>query len=131
MFEIDLTITITVVIAVCAIVSPIITTLLNNHHLYKMRKLDMKLDTEQKARFYKRDVYEDYLKTAGKCIACSNNENMSAYGEAYMLALIYFPSELRNELIHINDYVVKCNRDQAITLLNQLAPKIHTILQSM
>ena len=31
----DSTITITVVIAISAIISPIITTLLNNHHLYK------------------------------------------------------------------------------------------------
>lgn len=131
MFKFDMTITVTVVIAVCAIISPIITTLLNNHHLYKMRKLDIKLETEQKSYFYKRGVYENYLKTAGRCATLVSHENLSAYGEAYMLALIYFPDDLRNELIRINDCFINIDREQAVTLLNQLAPKIHTILKSM
>lgn len=59
--KVDLTVTISVIIAICAIISPIITTLLNNHHLYKMRKLDDAAQLRKDSYFYKRGVYEDYL----------------------------------------------------------------------
>ncbi len=129
--EIDLTITVTVVIAVCAIISPVITTLLNNHHLYKMKKLDMKLESQKNSYFYKRGIYEEYLKSASKSITLTSNENMSDYGEAYMLALVYFPEDLQKDLISINDFICRYERDEARALLNKLAPKIRTILKTM
>lgn len=129
--EIDLTITVTVVIAVCAIISPIITTLLNNHHLYKMRKLDMRLETQKTSYFYKRGIYEEYLKAAGRCVAHANAERLNEYGEVYLLALIYFPEDLQTELITINESICQHAWGNARTALNQLAPKIRTILKNM
>lgn len=129
--KIDLTITISVVIAVCAIISPVITTLLNNHHVYKMKKLDLKRESEKSSYFYKRGVYEEYLKRAGKCVADANHDCMREYGETYLLALVYFPEELRPELIAINDYISKFSWKEARSALDGLAPKICTILQNM
>lgn len=129
--KIDLTITVTVVIAVCAIVSPVITTLLNNHHLYKMKKLDMKLESEKSSNFYKRGIYEEYLKVTGKCVAYPEDNLINNYGEVYLLALVYFPEELRPELICINDLIVGLSWEEARKALNELAPKICTILKTM
>lgn len=129
--KVDLTITISVVIAICAIISPVITTLLNNRHLYKMRKLDIKLEKEKSAYFYKRGVYEDYLKATGRCCAHGDQRNLNDYGAIYALALIYFPEELRPELIHINDLINNYNWQEARIALNQFAPKICTILQKL
>lgn len=129
--KIDLTITISVVIAVCAIISPIITTLLNNHHVYKMKKLDLKRETEKSSYFYKRGVYEEYLRSAGKCVANADKESLQEYGKIYLLALVYFPEELRDELITINDYISKFSWKEARPALDELAPKICTILQNM
>ena len=46
--KVDLTVTISVIIAICAIISPIITTILNNRHLYKIRKLDEAAQSSKK-----------------------------------------------------------------------------------
>lgn len=129
--KIDLTITISVVIAVCAIISPVITTLLNNHHVYKMKKLDLKRETEKSSYFYKRGVYEDYLRCAGRCVSNADNKTMQEYGEIYLLALVYFPEDLRSELIHINDLICKFSFKEARPALDNLASKICTILQNM
>lgn len=129
--KIDLTITISVVIAVCAIISPIITTLLNNHHLYRMKKLDLKQESEKSSYFYKRGIYEEYLKLAGRCAANADNKALQEYGEIYLLALIYFPEDLRPELIRINGLLCKYSFSEARTALDALAPKICTILQNM
>lgn len=129
--KIDLTITVTVVIAVCAIISPVITTLLNNRHLYKMKKLEMKLESEKSSRFYKRGIYEEYLKAAGKCVADANSDRMAEYGEIYLLALVYFPEKLRDELISINALITSYSWKDARVALNEFTPKISTILQKL
>lgn len=81
--KVDLTITISVVIAICAIISPIITTLLNNHHLYKMKKLEVKIEAEKSAYFYKRGVYEDYLKHTEQYIIVRDKDTSLKYGSIY------------------------------------------------
>lgn len=82
----DSTITITVVIAISAIISPIITTLLNNHHLYKMRKLDDETELRKTSYFYKRGIFEDYMRYAGQCVTHATSDALENYGATYALA---------------------------------------------
>ncbi len=131
MITVDLTVTISVIIAICAIISPVITTLLNNHHLYKMKKIEMKLETEKATRFYKRGIYEDYLKYTGQYITARTSDSCLKYGSIYPLALIYFPQNLADEVITLNDEITECHWNTAITHLNELTPAIREILQSM
>ena len=98
----DSTITITVVIAISAIISPIITTLLNNHHLYKMRKLDDETELRKTSYFYKRGIFEDYMRYAGQCVTHATSDALENYGATYALALIYFPDELLDKIIDIS-----------------------------
>lgn len=129
--KVDLTITISVVIAICAIISPIITTLLNNHHLYKMKKLEVKLEAEKSAYFYKRGVYEDYLKYTEQYIIVRDKDTSLKYGSTYSLALIYFPTNLVDEILILNDEINSYDWENAIKHLNTIAPVIREILQSM
>lgn len=129
--KVDLTITISVVIAICAIISPIITTILNNCHQLKLKKLDMELESKKSSSFYKRGIYEDYLRLVGKCVTYANQEAMREYGSIYPLALIYFPESLREDLFSLNESITENHWSVAKQQLNELAPKIHTILQNM
>ena len=67
--EIDLTISISVILAVCAIISPIATTLINNRYQLKLKDLEYQQKEKESSFFYRRGVYEDYLRCTGKCIA--------------------------------------------------------------
>lgn len=129
--KIDLTITISVVIAICAIIPPIITTLLNNRHLYKMRKLDMQLDEQKQSKFYKRGMYEQYLRTVGKCITYSSDNALREYGESYAIAMAYFPEHLLADLIRINSLIMNHQWREATDSFNQFAPQIRAILRTM
>lgn len=92
--EIDLTISISVILAVCAIISPIATTLINNRYQLKLKDLEYQQKEKESSFFYRRGVYEDYLRCTGKCIAHPTRENIQEYGKIYALALIYFPENL-------------------------------------
>lgn len=129
--KIDLSITISAVIATCAIISPVLTALINNHHLYKMRKLDIKLEKEKASAFYKRGIFENYLKIAGKCVTTPNDETLSKYGEIYPLALIYFPDYLQTTLLQLNESILKHDWEIAQMHLASITPMIRDILQKM
>lgn len=129
--KVDLTVTISVIIAICAIISPIITTLLNNHHLYKMRKLDDAAQLRKDSYFYKRGVYEDYLRYTSQCLTNPSASTSNEYGKTYALALIYFPDELQEQLIAINEAISNHMWANALSNLNGIAPVIRKQIQKM
>lgn len=127
----DSTITITVVIAISAIISPIITTLLNNHHLYKMRKLDDEAELRKTSYFYKRGIFEDYMRYAGQCVTYASADALENYGATYALALIYFPDELLDKIIDINAALNRQQWTNALVKLNELSPELRKQLQKL
>ena len=129
--KVDLTVTISVIIAICAIISPIITTHLNNHHLYKMRKLDDATQLRKDSYFYKRGVYEDYLRYTSQCLTNPSASTLNEYGKTYALALIYFPDELQEQLIAINEAISNHMWANALSNLNGIAPVIRKQIQKM
>ncbi len=127
--KVDLTITITVVIAICSIVSPVLTAIITNHYQYKIKRLEAKLANEQSTAFYKRGIYEDYLKYAGGCSVNLTESSLRNYGEIYPLAMIYFPSELIPQITQIHELIISKNHRDVGKILEQITPEIHTILQ--
>lgn len=61
MFEIDMSLTIAGIVALSAIISPVVVTILNNRHAFKMKKLE--IQSEKQAQ-----VLEQYLISTGKII---------------------------------------------------------------
>ena len=59
--KIELTFTITAIIALCSTISPILTAIINNRYLRKMKELELKHEAYKEALFYKREIYEEYL----------------------------------------------------------------------
>lgn len=67
--SLDGTITISIVLAICALFAPSITAIINNKHQYKMRKLELSHDeylhhSDMQYR-NKYDVYKSFIETAG------------------------------------------------------------------
>jgi len=92
--KLDLTISISVILAVCAIISPIATAIINNKHQINLKKLEYAHKVAETSLFYKRGIYEDYLRCVGKCFSSRTQEALQEYGKTYALALIYFPASL-------------------------------------
>lgn len=129
--KVDLTITISAVIAICAIISPILTTWINNHYRLKEKKIDAECAKEKEKFFYKRGVYEDYLKWTASCISSATGTSLSEYGQAYALALVYFPNNLCPDLIQIDKLIALHRWQEARDVFNALAPKIRAKLQKL
>ena len=115
--KLDLTVTITAILGIAAIISPIATALINNRHQLKLKKLEY----QQK----------DYLKYTSECITYSTQDALQKYGEIYGLALIYFPEDLIEDMEELNRIMRNSSPEERMSLFNKLAPKIRAILQNM
>ena len=82
--KIDASLTITGIIALCAILSPVIVTFLNNRHAIKMEKL--KFQTENKAK-----AIEDYLLAVGKILDVYSSQSACDYEARKGIAYLYAP----------------------------------------
>ena len=109
--KLDLTITISVILAFAAIISPIATTLLNNRHQLKLKRLELKEKRYAELVIYRRQIFENYLRCAGKFSKSANPEESAEYGEAFFLAYLYAPSELRPLMENLDDCIVKYDAD--------------------
>lgn len=129
--KLDLTISISVILAVCAIISPIATAIINNKHQINLKKLEYAHKAAETSLFYKRGIYEDYLRCVGKCFSFRTQEALQEYGKTYALALIYFPSSLVPDVKNLNNYLLSGHQEEAISLFNELAPQIRDILETL
>ena len=129
--KIDLTVTISVIVALCAIVSPIATAIINNRYQLKLRKMDIYQKTLENTMLYKRSIFENYLKYAGRCIFHSDVNALKDYGEYYLLALLYAPIELHTEMKKINVLMLEKHWSEASPLFEVLTPKIYDVIQKL
>lgn len=122
----------TIVIAVCAILSPILTALINNHHQKVMKKLEYKhLEHEEQIR-HEREIFEKFVSSAGACIHDPAYNEVKIYGENLGLILYYVPDDIRKEILKFENDVIASRTGymQGSELLNSIAVKLHKFQQS-
>ena len=129
--KIDLTVTISVILALCSIFSSIITAIINNRHVAKMRKLELQQKHYEDTVLYKRKIFENYLRYSGKCISYATEETLHEYGEYYLLALMYSPNDLQSEMIRVNSLIRDHDWKQATSSYEKLIPMIRIELKKL
>lgn len=129
--NIDLTISISVIVALCAIISPILTTIINNRYQTKIRRMEHLQQEQKDTVLYQRNIYENYLKHAGRCIYYADREALKDYGEYYYAALMYAPYDIHSDMIKANNLMLEDKYDEASPLIEIIAAKLHAILQTV
>lgn len=127
----DLTISISVIVALCAILSPILTAIINNRHQIKIKRMELSQQEHRDTTLYLRNVYESYLKHAGRCIYYADQDALKDYGEYYYSALMYAPPDIQADMIAANNLMLEDKFNEASVLIEKLTTKIHAIQQKM
>lgn len=127
--EIDLTISISVIVALCAIISPILTAIINNLYQLKLKRIELSQQEYRDTILYHRNIYENYLKYAGRCICFSDPDATKEYGEYYYSALMYAPPDIRTDMIKANQLMFDHKLKEASALIEKIAARIHAIQQ--
>ena len=129
--NLDLSFTITAIIAICALVSPIATTLINNHHQKSMKKLEYQEQEKQRKIERKREIYEDYVRAAGACIQHANPEALLEFGRHSAQILCYVPDDLIDDIQQLEKLVFDGNRRPSQQQLDVVVVKLRPLLQEL
>ena len=127
--KVDFTITISILLAICALFAPSITALINNHHQYKIRELELTYDAQMHYSdlIYKNkyDTYQTFLNVAGDyCLIneyAINYTRVLAASQTSLLLCDSLSKPLLLEFINFinsNSFLV---RDEYTLLLNKIS----------
>lgn len=125
MFNFDLSFTITAIIALISLISPILTTMINNWHDTKIKKLELQNRIYEQTVIYKRDIILSYLSSVGKCISYCEATDLKDYGFYYARSIALITDDNTIELMqNLNQEIVKHSWDSASTIFHTLIPYI-------
>jgi hypothetical protein len=129
--KIDLTISITVIVAIAAIISPVITTLLNNHYQLKIKKMEMQQKQYEDTVLYRRQIIENYLQALSVVMQTCNRINQENYAKYYSVAYLYLPDAIQKEMSEINHLIYGIGTNCSLEQLDRLITDIDKELQKL
>lgn len=129
--SVDLTLTVSIILGLSAIISPILVALINNHHQYKMKKLEYKQKEHEENILYRRKIFVNFLQAFNKVCQAPSDENISSYSECYSLAYIYLPDYVRKDMGKFNLLINNQNFDEAIKYVDALSMDVCKELQKL
>lgn len=127
--NLSLSLMITIIVALCSVVCPIITTYEINKHDTKVRKMEFEQKLKEEHYFHFRGIYETYLKNAGRVMTLPEDAPFSDYGESYLLALTHSPKNIQSKMIEADRLLQKHDWEAARPLLESLTDELRNILQ--
>ena len=124
--QLDLSFTITAIIAVTSLISPWISNCINNKHQKEMKLLEYEQERYNKTVVYKRQVFENYAAALGKAISNATTENIAEYGKCYGLARLYVKDSDAKKFMKdlhksITSYDFNINDEDAELVLSEIA----------
>lgn len=107
--QIDLTVSISVILALSAILSPIIVSIINNHHQLKIKRIEIN-------EKYIISAFQNYLSKLEECISFNVVDYYQEYNKAFGQALLY-ASPKSKELMKQIDLIIKINKQQDLSAI--------------
>ena len=126
---IDLTLTVGSILAICAVVAPVITTAMNNRHQLKVKRLE--LDDAQRQRETKRltEIYDTYVSAAGACVMYPESADFSAFQAASAKAMLYAPEAVLPQMRNLAAQIEILDANQALPLIYEITQSLRATVQ--
>lgn len=129
--KVDLTVTISVILGCAAVLAPIFTALINNHHENYLRREDRKEQRYKETVLYKRSVLENYLQRASVYVQTHDYVHLPAYAEAYSLAVLYVSTDVLRKMEHLDYCISEHKFDDLYNVFIEVHTDLISILQTM
>ena len=122
----NLNVLISAIVAASSVTAPIFTALINNKHQLKMKKLELEQKHYDDEVAFQKNIFNEYLHKAGLLYGSGfSTKALEEYGDAYAIALLYAPEEIRKLMIKANNFALKDpNWKCFLKEIEELAPKI-------
>ena len=123
------------VVAICALISPILTAIFNNWHQRKMKQMEYDHQEREDQLKREREIYEGYIRAAGAAVQSGTLDNLSEFGSHSALAMYYAPKELREDMLSLERLVKRTSATQdlhsmKVELLNKIVVRLRDTKES-
>lgn len=115
--------------AIAAILAPIITAMINNHHQTKIKKMELEQKKHEQYILHKREIFENFLSAFNEVCHLKNDDALSRYSSSYSLVYIYLPKPVRDDLGKVNLLIEKKIWDEAVKYVDAISMDISKELE--
>ena len=129
--DIDSTISITTILALVAIISPILTALINNIFQLILKYMEKKQKRYEQDTLHRREIFENFLSAFNEVCHRQDDATISRYAASYSLVYIYLPEKVRKDLGLVNLLIANYEWDEAIKYVDAISMDIYREMQKL
>ncbi len=129
MLNFDSTVNIATILALVAIVCPVLTAIIDNVFRLIFKCIENKQKRYEQDILHKREIFENFLSSFNEVCQRREYETLSRYASSYSLIYIYLPQSIRDELGKVNELISQRNWDAAIKYVDPISADIYNIMQ--
>lgn len=128
---VDLTVTITTVLALVAIISPVLTAIIDNVFRLILKHSENKQKRYEQNTLHKRELFENFLSAFNEVCHLRNEEAIRRYASSYSLVYIYLPKYVRDDLGRVNLLISLNDWNEAIKYVDAISMDICKEMQKL
>ena len=117
--------------AVAAFLSRTETQKIKNNLALTLREKDEQRQQYEETVLHKRTVIENYIKYSGRCVLLQTMEAKADYGGYHYLAMPYVPTDFLPLMQRVNNAIYDDGWQDAVSLLDELIPRMQEILKTL
>lgn len=110
----ETTVIVALVTAIAAIISPVITSIINNQNIIKMRKMETELERIKNIDLHEREVIEKALSGIGILMSYRDADSIKEACKNILTAVAYVDLETGNKLREVVSVATRRNTDISI-----------------
>lgn len=128
---VDLTVTITTVLALVAIISPVLTAIIDNIFRLILKHSENKQKRYEQNTLHKREIFENFLSAFNEVCHLKDNDTISRYASSYSLVYVYLPKNVQHDLATVNLLIEKRDWNEAIKYVDLISTDIYKEMQKL
>lgn len=120
MVSVDLTVTISVILGLAAVVVPTLGTIISCRVQWKIKREEMREDRRRYEQRQISDIYDTYAIAAGACVYNRSKEALADFSAASAKAMMYAPKEIVPKMRELADRLDSADYNSAKGLVSEI-----------
>ena len=130
MVSVDLTVTISVILGLAAVVVPTLGTIISCRVQWKIKREEMREDRRRYEQRRISDIYDAYAIAAGACVYKRSKEARAEFSAASAKAMMYAPKEIVSKMRELADRLDSADYNSAKGLVSEITEALRDAVKT-
>lgn len=130
MVSVDLTVTISVILGLAAVVVPTLGTIISCRVQWKIKREEMREDRRRYEQRQISDIYDTYAIAAGACVYNRSKEALADFSAASAKAMMYAPKEIVPKMRELADRLDSADYNSAKGLVSEITEALRDAVKT-